>query len=394
MVMDLPERCRVVLHVADQVDRTFGGLANSIPSLCAAQIRSGEEVVLASLNELPDARRFSFGRRFDYVRMPWLHAYGFSPSLRRWMSMALESGAISIVHSHSLWRFPNVAAPRMAARQGVPCVVSPHGTLGEDPFSQGSRAKRLVWHLLQRKSLSLASGFHAASEQESDEIRMRGFTQPIAIVPLGFEPAPIEHARDFGGRSKEVLTLGRIDEKKGVDLLLMAWRRLEPKCPEWRLRIVGPDEGGHRRELQKLAERLGLRSVVFEEGVRGMQKWEALAGAAVFVLPSKNENFGLVVAEALSSGTPVISTTGTPWKRVSEIGGGWWIERTEDALVQALTEAMRLWPDGLQDMGSAGSTWVRQEFSWQKAANALRNFYDWILAGQTRRDAPAFVRLD
>src|SRR5262249_5679271 len=133
-----------------------------------------------------------------------------------------------------------------------------------------------------------------------------------------------------------------IHPKKGIDRLIQAWALLERTHPGWRLRIVGPSEGGYAAGLSNLAASLGLRSVSIEGPIYAHEKLAAYREADLFVLPTLNENFGLSVAECLAAGTPVISTVGAPWRGLEAEGCGWWIAQGVEPLAQAMSRAMAI----------------------------------------------------
>ncbi len=108
-------------------------------------------------------------------------------------------------------------------------------------------------------------------------------------------------------------------------------------------------------------------------------KWQWYVDSDLFILPSFNENFGIVIAEALAAGLPVLTTTGTPWAVLSQQEYGWWVEPSLPALSQALRQAFSLPAEQLQAMGKRGQAYAMQNFSWVRAAEQLLGFYKQVL---------------
>ena len=121
-------------------------------------------------------------------------------------------------------------------------------------------------------------------------------------------------------------------------------------------------------------------SVVITGEVQGEMKDALLANADVFVLPSYSENFGIVVAEAMAWGRPVIASTGTPWKAVADVGAGWWVKPEKDALTNALAEALGKRQKDLEAMGSRGRALVEEQYTWSAPAAKLVEAYEQLTA--------------
>jgi len=108
-----------------------------------------------------------------------------------------------------------------------------------------------------------------------------------------------------------------------------------------------------------------------ESSIFGEEKEVAFEWCDALVLPSRSENFGLVVAEALARGKPVITTKGTPWERVVEHGCGWWVEVTAEALRDAIMECVNMPRSELAKMGERGRVWMTQEYDWGMIAKRV-----------------------
>jgi glycosyltransferase involved in cell wall biosynthesis len=307
-------------------------------------------------------------------------------ALRRlWLSQGLldalmrESLVADVIHTHSLWTMPNVYPGWAAKAAGKPLVFSPHGTLGEAPLRISWQMKRAFWVIAQGAAVRNAACHHATCEAEYKAMRRFGITGPIAIIPIGIDlslPSATENKH-----RRRLLFLSRIHPMKALPELLRAWGQVSPVYPDWELRIVGPDERGHRAELEKFSAELGLQAVTFAPPAYGESKTQEFAAADLFVLASHHENFGISVAEALAAGVPVVVSSEMPWTGVVTHGCGWQVQPNASSIALALGEAMSLSPEKLCAMGAAGRVWIAQDFSWQQIGTAFQALYEWITGG-------------
>jgi glycosyltransferase involved in cell wall biosynthesis len=326
--------------------------------------------------------------RQDFPRTPVLRALCLSSELERALRRAART--VDILHGHGLWLAPNVY-PAWAARHGrAKLVMSPRGMLGEAALAFSRPKKRAFWTLFQARALRQAACLHATSEAEREDIRVAGLTNPVAVIPNGVDlPAPAATSDPGGPRT--VLSLGRIHPKKGLDALVRAWALVEADNPDWRLRIVGPAELGHDRELMTLGASLGLRRVSVEGPAFGPDRLAAYQSADLFVLPTRNDNFAMTVAEALAAGVPAISTKGAPWAGLEREQCGWWIDHGPEPLGAALMGAFGLPRDTLRGMGARGRAWMARDFSWDHIATDMLAVYAWLAQGGER---PETIQLD
>jgi glycosyltransferase involved in cell wall biosynthesis len=299
------------------------------------------------------------------------------------MRNALEKAAktAQIIHNHSLWMMPNIY-PAIAVK-GSQCrlVSSPRGTLSEYALNRSKWLKKGVWIFGQRDVLKTSVCLHATSEIEYREIRQKGLRPAVSIIPNGVE-IPLERKRlkpksDF----RQLLFLSRIHPKKGIDLLLCAWARVENQFPDWELHIVGPDNGGYLSQMQVLANDLNVKRVIFSGPVYGDEKDRTYFSADLYVLPTHSENFGLTVAEALAHGVPAIVTKGAPWSGLETNNCGWWIDIGKESLTECLREAMLKTDNELLTMGEQGRAWMKRDFSWKQIGEMMHKTYEWVLGG-------------
>lgn len=320
-------------------------------------------------------------------------ALTFGLPFRRAFCDRLERDLPSLVHSHGLWLPVNHWSARYARKCRVPYIVQPHGMLETWALRHRAYKKKLAMALFQRKDLLNADLLVATAVAEYQSIRSLGLRQPVALIPNGLDmdvfsqgsvsPKPHHNVR------RTVLFLSRVHPKKGLFNLIHAWAALPPG--PWQLRIAGPDEGGHLAEVKILADRLGVgHSIEYLGPLAGDQKLRAYQGADLFVLPTFSENFGVVVAEALACGLPVITTRGAPWADLVTHGCGWWVDMGVEPLLEALRAALTIDASELAAMGARGQAYVRR-YDWQVIAPQMVEVYRWMLG---QGPLPACVLID
>ena len=136
--------------------------------------------------------------------------------------------------------------------------------------------------------------------------------------------------------------------------------------------MSGELEKDYEAKVKARVNELGLQDqFIFTGALNDDEKWQAYARADLFVLPTYSENFGIVVAEALWAGLPVITTKGTPWAELKS-GCGWWIDLPpKDSLKCALSEAMSSAPGELAEMGRRGHRLVEEKYTWSAVVKPL-----------------------
>jgi glycosyltransferase involved in cell wall biosynthesis len=302
---------------------------------------------------------------------------------------ALESfGEPDLVHDNGLWLPCHHKVMRECARRKIPTVVSPRGMLEPWALRQRHWKKKLAWHLYQKCDLRSARLLHATSSAELEQFRRLGLNQPAVVLPNGVSLPEELRISEVGSRKSQVRTalfLSRLHPKKGLEMLVKAWAQVRPAG--WTMRVVGPDEIGYRQKIKDAVVREGLiDDWVFEEMSEGIAKWRGLTEADLFILPSFSENFGIVVAEALVAGVPVITTTATPWQGLLEHRCGWWVEPTVNGITAALRQATSLPSAELTGMGQRGSVWARNDFAWPPIAQTMVEAYRWTVNGDKKPD--------
>ena len=377
-------------HVTPSVSRLGGGLFESVRHV--SQHLAVERNVELSVIGLSDERASDDLPRWapldvERCRVVGPQFFGYSPEL----AQALSNSNADVIHLHGLWKYPSVAVSRWSHRTGKPHVISPRGMLEPWAVQQSRFRKRVALALYERRNLASAACIHATSTQEAESIRRIGFKNPVAVIPNGvLLPGEALTNAVSSSQVERALFLSRLHPKKGLLDLVMAWNAVRPAG--WGLDIVGPDEGGHRAEVEAAVKKHGLtNNIHFHDEAHGEAKDQFYREADLFVLPSYSENFGLVIAEALAHGVPVITTRATPWSELEEHRCGWWIETGAGPLTSTLKEVTALPIEQLREMGQRGRTLMRERYSWERVAKHMLEVYHWVLG---RRAAPQCVMFD
>ncbi len=386
------------LHVVASINRDIGGPAVSVPSLAAGLAALGVDTTVATLDYASHGPQSGLGG----ARLESVPAGALTRALRGWSPdlagriFALAHAGADVVHGHGLWMFPNLYARRAASAARARLVISPRGMLDDWSLRRSRLRKRAAWYLFERENIGSAQLLHATSDAEARAIRDAGCRQPIAVIPNGVDlpdaaafPARevLERAWPELANKQWLLFMSRLHPKKGIADLVRVWAGLERQLPQWQLLVAGPDLDGHGAAVRSLTAQLAVaQRVTFAGMLSGEMKSCALARSEVMVLPTHSENFGVVIAEALAHGTPVITTRAAPWKELEAQRCGWWVEDRDDALRNALTEAMNLAPGQRRVMGTRGHALVAGHYSWGRVARDMKAAYEWLAGAAPRPD--------
>lgn len=347
-------------------------------ALCAALAASGQEVELYATH--PAAARAGERRTVGRLqttefRRDWPSRLCVSAGLRA----AVHATTAEIVHHHALWLRTLHYAHQAARQRNVPLVVSPRGMMSAWAWQFHPTRKRLARAVVHPGAFEAVAGWHATSADEAADIRALGFNQPICVAPNGVEPATpaevaaaAEHWREACPAVQDqpvALFYSRLHQKKRVLELIDVW--LEHGPTDWLLLIVGLPQDYTPATLEAHVQRRSGRGrvAVFS----GAGRPAPYAVASLFLLPSHNENFGLVIAEAMAHGVPVLVTDTTPWAAVQPEQLGWCVPWAQYA--PALRAATAEGPERLRAKGARAREWVLREFSWLRSARLLDDFY-------------------
>ncbi|MFN3405708.1 MAG: glycosyltransferase [Cytophagaceae bacterium] len=300
---------------------------------------------------------------------------------------------VDIVHLQAIFNTPTPIALFWANFYNKPLLLSPRGALGDWVMNHGIKFKS-TWISLLIKPFSDRIYWHATSEQEKTEIQSHFPEAKVFIVPNGLniqEFSPFrkfskvdfikKYARIEANPDHIIISMGRLQKKKGFDILIKAFSEILIKFNNSYLFIAGQDEG-EKEALLKLIHQLRLSNRVFLIGeLTGSDKIEFLGNADLFVLPSHNENFGNVYAESLASGTPIVASLYTPWKEVENYNCGRCVGNSVGETADAISYLLE---KDLNEMGINGKEYVKR-FSWEEVAKKFESIFNTILKQKNGR---------
>ena len=386
-----------VLHVIPSVAARYGGPSTAVAAMCDALNRIDGVSAEIATTDADGAGKYNPS---TWTSPTPLHVFTVDGSarmkaasgLRTWLHENLDR--FDIVHTHSVWNDPISAACQAAHRHTKPLVYRPCGMLSPYTWRNNLIVKRAYWLARERSNVKRAAVIHCTSEGEARDLRAyRAVRGRVEVIPNGVEGAAwtTPTNRDelrwrCGPRASGtpiVLFLSRLHPKKGLtEFLLPAMARLSTSAF---LAIAGgPDDHapGYEAEVRDTIQRLGLADRTALLGpVPPTQRWTLFDGADVFVLPSRSENFGIVIAEAMARGCPVLVTEGVQAnEHVTRAGAGLVTPPTVEAVGTGLNQLLAD-PATRSEMGSRGRTYASEHFNWDRIAGRLVELYRMLARG-------------
>lgn len=377
-----------LLHTVSGIWTSTGGPAESVPRLCASLARAGAEITIATLRGPLSAATLEAAA--DGVRIE-TYSHIHSVSLSIFNGIRALSQEVDLIHGHGLWLPTNWATGAAARKTGKPFVLSPKGTLNPAALRHSRAKKKLAAALSDHRDLKSAHCLQASSETEYRAIRSYGLGNPVAVIPHGIvtdvfdrlpDPTAFRLKLAIPPEKRILLFVSRLSWEKGLEDLAKAWGNVAGEFTDWVLMIVGAGDRAYVAKLRALfRDQPGADRVAWTGMLMGDEKLAAYAAAALFILPSYTENFSLVVAEALASRLPVITTRGTPWAELEARQCGWWVPTGAAGLTTALREALQLPESRRIEMGSNGRALISERYSWGRIATEMLAVYAWLLGG-------------
>lgn len=374
-----------ILHVISSVDPKGGGPIEGVRQLHRPITELGVEVDVVC-GDAPDAPWLaSTGLRRVIALGPSRWNYGYAPALLPWLRANAPQYDAVIVNG--LWQYHGLAVRQALDGTKTPYFVFTHGML--DPWFKHTYPlkhlkKWLYWPWGEYRVLRDARSVIFTCEDEKLLARESFWLYKVkeAVTSYGTSSPPANAAElreeflasqpALRGR-KLLLFLSRIQEKKGCDLLIEAFAKVAVQDSNLHLVMAGPDQTGWQATLQAQAARLGVADRVTWPGMlQGDLKWGAFYAADAFCLPSHQENFGIVVAEALACGKPVlISNKVNIWREIEADEAGFVDTDTVDGTVRNLARWLALSAADYETLAERAATTFKSRFHIAQAAKRL-----------------------
>lgn len=387
-----------LLIVVPSLGAVYGGPSRSVIELAQALGKSGISVDLVSTNAngkdvIDETVRIWIQKDNYRVRVfpcKTIGDYKLSFSITQWLFKNVKN--YDLVQTNAIFSVPNLPAYLACRWNNVPYVVIPRGMLEPWALSHKAGKKKIYYNLFEKPALQKASALQMLASTEAQKIQTLNLKSPLVISPNGvhrknFEALPT--SQRFYGQFPEtrdkklILFLGRIDPKKGLDLLAKAFGKIRPNFPDAHLVVAGPDNVGFLPTAKKhFSDSNCLDAVTFTGILTGESKYSALAAADYYIAPSYSEGFSMSVLEGMAAGLPCIITTGCNFPEAAEANAAYVVEVDADAIADALFTCLTD-PDAAVAMGKQARQFIFQNYTWDQIAKNLHEVYQKILDKQS-----------
>jgi glycosyltransferase involved in cell wall biosynthesis len=360
-----------IVHVIDSLAASDGGTSRAVADL-TSHLSDIEDCKVSIMTQTSSSPELECAENVEIHRI--------SPTFQRGKVFQKlreidQQCPIDLIHTNGIWSLFLHFSTAYARKTNTKYFATPHGMLEPWSMKQKRLKKTIAWWIYQKSDLKHADAIQVTAASETRSVTDLGLGKTIEI-PNGVDVKPVSKEVP---REQIALFLSRIHPKKGIPILLEAWDKLN--VDDWQLKIVGPGEHRYLNELESKISKMDRGDQVsLLPAAGGDAKDKLLQTASVFVLPTHSENFGIVIAEALVMELPVITTTGTPWTNLNEVGCGWCIELNADNLTHALREGLTTSPKRLKEMGELGRQHIIENFTWPSIAGKLATFYKQTLS--------------
>ena len=370
-----------VCHLYPSMAADADGAASVVRSLVREQLRLPLEIYFGS-NQIDSVDQLK------QMRLTWSDvmrsAYYWGKSWIKSRFGIKDYHSPKVIHVHGLWDPKVLLLSLFLKNKGDVCIHSTHGMMSSFSFNY-KRLKKVCFHFLFQSPIIKKYEIHVSnSEYELSDLRLNFPSNRLITIPNGVDQ--VSQSFDLSSQRSSILYFGRIHPKKNVHVLVAGFGLAQRSVSNLALHIVGDGDPKYISDLQELVNKNGIQNVTFSPAVDYERRFDVFRDALVTALPSENENFGLVVAESLACGVPVIVSANMPWDDVVTRGCGWIVETTPESISDVLVEISQKSEDDLSGMGRIGAEWIKHEFAWQNINHRIVQLYRESLSNSARSD--------
>ena len=282
---------------------------------------------------------------------------------------------LDICHFYGGWTYFYLKASLISIRLKKKIITNPLGFYEPWSLNQKRLKKIIAWNLYQKKILSKSDLIHCASLNEEKSLIKLHKSFKTILLPYGIKNNFIKNNIKKNTIKKKALFFSRIHKKKGIENLINAWNEIKPNG--WVLDIIGPYEDiDYYLKLKKLSEgrNINFLNPVYED----QEKKKLFDQYDFLVLPTFNENFGMIILEALARGLPVLTNDNAPWQVIRDTNSGWFIKDDYKSLLSCLKKIFKTNIYSFR-VKSFNAIKLARKFSWSKLSEYYYQVYKRML---------------
>lgn len=380
-----------ILHLSNIIgQKKGGGIHEVVSNLYRYQKKHNLEPHVWYPGNIEDADSFRLDNNIKCLDTYGDRKFGFVKDLFKPISE--EVNKFDILHQHGLWMPVSLLSKKLKKQTTIKKIIQPHGFLMPYSRNLSKLKKDLIFSIYERSNIESSDMLVACAKEEALVLRNLFPNKNIAVIPNGISDAFFnakDETENFK-RKKRMLFLSQIIPVKGLERIIKSFKEIGVNnFLDWEFIIAGYENAQYKRILEKMITDFGLKDVVKFIGPKfGLDKIKMFDNSDVFVLPSHSENFGLVIAEALSRGVPVLTTKGTPWSELESNNCGFWVDNTDLGIKKGVLQILQSSEEELKEMGLRGKKLISEKYLWSKCSQKTSEMYQWILNGGLK---PSFI---
>ena len=351
----------LVIHIIPYMRSFVSGPTHSVWNLFKySRINNSEIWALDFKVNVRDAKSIRYFKKQFHWRV------GFSYSFFINIIKVLKIEEV-IIHNHGLWMIQSLF-PLLVKNKKAKIIQSPRGAFSEISMKRGGFVKKIFFSLLQKPALKRVDIFHATSREEKKQIQNLGFNQPIFILPNGVELNFKNNS--FKKQSNIFIYLGRFHPEKNIELLIKCWKNFSNNH---KLKLYGEGSFEYVKSLKKIIKSENIKNIEFCSPVYDLEKKSVIESCKAMLFPSLSENFGVVIAEVLAMGKPVLCTKGTPWEDINEYNAGFCVNGDFDSFSNGIQNLIKISSKDYNIMCKNALNLIEKKYMWKSLGLKYRN---------------------